>query len=154
MTITQGLPLSYTLAVTCHIWQFCKVSIELPDLSSFDPWKKSWIKLPDGSSSMDERQTCWTSAVLWMVLGPPGANADKTADLGSFMDGFGPWQNISNNKTAGPQQFYGWFWAHYNKTAGPQQFYGWFWALRNQCCQNCRPRQFYGWFWTGWKEAT
>ena len=44
---------------------------------------------------MDERQTCWTSAVLWMVLGPPGANVDKTADLGSFMDGFGPRQNFS-----------------------------------------------------------
>ena len=79
---------------------------------------------------MDERQTCWTSAVLWMVLGPPGANVNKTADLGSFMDGFGPRQNFRNNKTAGPQQFYGWFWAHHNKTAGPQQFYGWFWALR------------------------
>ena len=65
-----------------------------------------------------------------MVLGPPGANVDKTADLGSFMDGFGPRQNFQNNKTAGPQQFYGWFWAHHNKTAGPQQFYGWFWALR------------------------
>ena len=39
---------------------------------------------------MDERQTCWTSAVKWMVLGSTGANADKTTDLGSFMDGFGP----------------------------------------------------------------
>ena len=97
---------------------------------------------------MDERQTCWTSAVLWMVLGPPGANVDKTADLGSFMDGFGPRQNFQNNKTAGPQQFYGWFWAHHNKTAGPQQFYGWFWALRTPCCQNCGPWQFYGWIWT------
>ena len=65
---------------------------------------------------MDERQTCWTSAVLWMVLGPPGANVDKTADLGSFMDGFGPRQNFSNNKTAGPRQFYGWFWAQWQKS--------------------------------------
>ena len=100
------------------------------------------------SSAMDERQTCSTSAVLWMILGPPGANVYKTADLGSFMDGFGPRQNFSNNKTAGPRQFYGWFWAHHNKTAGPQQFYGWFWALRVPCCQNCGPWQFYGWIWT------
>ena len=80
---------------------------------------------------MDERQACWTSAVLWMVLGSPDANVDKTADLGSFMDGFGPRQKFRNNKNA-----------------GPQQFYGWFWALRTPCCQNCGPWQFYGWIWT------
>ena len=74
-----------------------------------------------------------------MVLGPPGANVDKTADLGSFMDGFGPRQNFSNNKTAGPRQFYGWFWAHHNKTAGPQQFYGHFSNGVDQNYKNCGP---------------
>ena len=38
---------------------------------------------------MDDQQTCQTSAVLWMVLGPKGHNVIKTADLGSSMDGFG-----------------------------------------------------------------
>ena len=48
------------------------------------------------------QQNCWTSAVLWMVLGPKGPMLSKlrtlavlwmdldTADLSSFMDGFGP----------------------------------------------------------------
>ena len=47
------------------------------------------------------QQNCWTSAVLWMVLGPKGPMLSKlrtlavlwmdldTADLSSFMDGFG-----------------------------------------------------------------
>ena len=42
---------------------------------------------------MDERQTCWTSAVLWMVLGPPVTARRKCQ------------QNCR------PWQFYGWFWA-------------------------------------------
>ena len=42
---------------------------------------------------MDERQTCWTSAVLWMVLGPP-MTARRTCQ-----------------QNCGPWQFYGWFWA-------------------------------------------
>ena len=48
------------------------------------------------------QQNCWTSAVLWMVLGPKDPMLSKlrtlavlwmdldTADLSSFMDGFGP----------------------------------------------------------------
>ena len=71
-----------------------------------------------------------TLAVLWMVLGPDIFSiTTKLLDLGSSVDGFGP-----NGKNR-------------NRTAGPQQFYGWFWALWIECHQNCRPWQFYGWFW-------
>merc|ERR1712240_944810 len=75
------------------------------------------------------QQNCWTSAVLWMVLGPMAKIATELLDLSSSMDGIGP-----NGKNR-------------NRTAGPQQFYGWFWALWIKCHQNCRPWQFYGWFW-------
>ena len=106
---------------------------------------------------MDEQQTCQTSAVLWMVLGPKAHNVIKTADLGSSMDGFGPRHIFNSNKTAdlgssmdgfGPND------KNHNKTAGPQQFYGWFWALWIECHQNCRPWQFYGLFWAQRIKAT
>ena len=42
---------------------------------------------------MDERHTCWTSAVLWMVLGLP-VTARRTCQ-----------------QNCGPWQFYGWIWA-------------------------------------------
>ena len=57
------------------------------------------------------QQNCWTSAVLWMVLGPKDPMLSKlrtlavlwmdldTADLSSFMDGFGP-SEIDLIKTA------------------------------------------------------
>ena len=78
-----------------------------------------------------------TLAVLWMVLGPDTFSIPtKLLDLGSSMDGFGP-----NGK-------------NHNRTAGPQQFYGWFWALWIECHQNCRPWQFYGWFWAQQIKAT
>ena len=78
-----------------------------------------------------------TLAVLWMVLGPDIFSiTTKLLDLGSSMDGFGP-----NGK-------------NHNRTAGPQQFYGWFWALWIECHQNCRPWQFYGWFWAQRIKAT
>ena len=114
--------------------------------------KKSWLKLPASSSSMDEHQTCWTSAVLWVVLSPLGLNVDKTADLWQFYGWFGPRLNIENNQTAGPQQFYGWFWAHRKKlqeNCWTSSVLWMVWALRNQFCQNFRPWQFNGWVWTG-----
>ena len=72
--------------------------------------------MPDLSSSMDDQQTCQTSAVLWMVLGPKGPNVIKTADLGSSIDGFWPRHIFHYNKTAGPRQFYGLFWAQWQKS--------------------------------------
>ena len=78
-----------------------------------------------------------TLAVLWMVLGPNKFSiTTKLLDLGSSMDGFGP-----NDK-------------NHNRTAGPQQFYGWFWALWIECHQNCRPWPFYEWFWAQRIKAT
>ena len=49
----------------------------------------------DPSSCMDKLKNCWTSAVLWTLLGPPRAIVHKTADLSSFMDTFRPPLKIS-----------------------------------------------------------
>ena len=63
-------------------------------LDGFGPNGKITTELLDLSCFMDG-------------FGPYGLSVIKTADLGSSMDGFGP--NEKSNKTAGRQQFYGWF---------------------------------------------
>ena len=97
-----------------------------------------------------------TLALLWMVLGPDKISmTTKLLELSSALDGFGP-NGKKYNRNAGPQQFYGWFWALWtegDQNCGPWQFYGWFWALENTCQQNCGPWQFYGWFRHSEEEA-
>ena len=75
---------------SCHIWQFCKVSIELPDLGS----------------SMDTflcGQNCRTQAVLLAAFHP-----DRTAGPRQFYGHFS-YGVAQNRQNCGPWQFYGHF---------------------------------------------
>ena len=100
-----------------QFWSIKKIWIKTAGPQQFYGWTTN---LPDLSSSMDGfgpkgpqchqncgpwqfygwfwaqthfqfQQNCWTSAVLWMVLGPMAKITTELLDLSSFMDGFGPY---------------------------------------------------------------
>ena len=100
------------------------------------------------------QQNCWTSAVLWMVLGPMAKITTELLDLSSFMDGFGPY-GLSVIKTADLGSSMDGFGPNEKKQQNcrTSAVLWMVWALENACQQNCGPWQFYGWFWHSEEET-
>ena len=86
-----GTPAIYGSSKKCH--QNCR-------RLQFYPHKKLWIKTANGCSSVVSHSKLQTVAVLWMLLGAPRGYVNKTADLCSSMDTFGPREKWVVNKTA------------------------------------------------------
>ena len=57
-----------------------------------------------------KQPNCWTSAVLWMVLGPPKKITRKLLDIISFMDGLSPKESILSKLQALAVQWMGLDW--------------------------------------------